>query len=389
MVSFLRFIFGYVKIKIIGDNPELFVNHLISKNISVWNIKSIDNVFTMCVSVKDYLKIRSIRQDILLSYSTRILEKCGLRFVLKNSKLRSGVFVGIFLVVAINVLLSNYIWQIEVSGNKYVSKEKVLKVCKEFGLSEGIPSKRIDTYDLPNKIALKLDKIAWMSLNVEGSKLTINISEEENAEQEDLVPSSIVASRDGTIYSIIEKRGTQNVNAGQTVRKGEVLISCVEAVGNVVRYVSASGEVLADTHHKFCLEIDKNYRYKIKNNNYTTKTVFEFFGIKIPLYLTGPEKYDESFFETKSLELFGKELPITVKKRSFSSFDIGNKLITEKEAENIALASFVAELQKGKVLTVLDSDVKINEDENKYYVTINAFCRENIGEKAIVDVLND
>ncbi len=388
MVNLIRFIFGYVKIVIIGENPEIFINHLISSNVSVWNIERKGDLFVLCISVSDYKKIRKIRSDISLKYRTKIIQKYGLKFRLINSKIRAGICVGILLILMLNLFFSNFIWQIEVTGIEQISQDEVINVCKEFGLVEGLFKKNIDTYDLSHKIALKLDKIAWLSLNIEGSKLTVNISENKDSAKEDSVPTSIIAIRDGTIHSIVEKRGTQNVEIGQTVRKGEVLISCVESVGNYVRYVSASGDVIADTHHTFYIEVDKKYKYKIKNYIFESKKAFEFFGLRIPLYLTGTDEFDESFTEEKQLKMFNKELPIAMKIRYFVFSDVIEKEISKDYAVNIALSEFVQELKNNKIISVFEKKIDVKEDKNKYYVTINAQCRENIGEKTVVDVMN-
>lgn len=388
MINLIRFILGYVKVIIIGENPEIFINHLISRNITVWNIKPKNNTFVLCVLNKDYQRLRKIRSELSLRYRTRIIQKFGLKTKIKNSRIRSGVSIGLILVILINLFLSNFIWQIEVVGTKQISKDEVLNICNQLDIKKGIYSKKIDTYDMSHQIALKTNKIAWMSLNIEGSKLTINISEDNGVDKGDTAPSNIVAIRDGTIHSIIENRGTQNVKIGQAVRKGEVLISCVETAGDLVRYVFASGEVIADTQHKFFIEIDKNYKYKEKNYLFKTKKAFEFFGIKFPLYLVGVDDYYNSFVETKSLKLFNKELPISVIIRSFIYNDINKITVSEKDAVNIALASFEEELRKIKILSVLDTKVTVNEDNDKYGITINALCRENIGENKAVDFLN-
>ena len=388
MISLIRYFLGYVKVIIIGENPEIFINHLISRNITVWNIKPKNDTFVLCLLNKDYEKIRKIRFELPIRYRTRIIQKFGLKMKIKNSNIRSGVIIGLILMILINAFLSNFIWQIEVIGTKHISNDEVLNICNQLGLRKGIYSKEIDTYDMSHKIALKINKIAWMSLNIEGSKLTINISEDKGLDKEDTSPSNIVATRDGTIYSIIENRGTKNIKIGQTVRKGEVLISCVETAGDLVRYVSASGEVVADTQHKFFIEIDKNYIYKEKNYLFNNKNAFEFFGIKFPLYLVGVDDYYDSFVETKSLKLFNKELPISLITRSFVHNDINMKTVSEEDAVNIALSAFADELRNIKILSVLDSKVTINEDNDRYGITINALCRENIGENKAVDVLN-
>lgn len=388
MIGFIRFVLGYVKIIIIGENPEIFINHLISNNVAVWNIEHKNNSYYLCISISDYIKIRNIRSKISLKYRTKVIQKYGLKFRLINSKIRIGICVGIILVFIINILLSNFIWQIEVEGIEKILKNDVINVCTELGITEGISKRKIDTYDLSHKIALKISDIAWVSLNIEGSKLTLNISEEENTDKENEVTSNIIAKRDGTIYTIVEKRGTQNVKIGQTVRKGEVLISCIESVGNNIRYVSASGEIIADTIHSFNVKVEKNIKYRVKNYDFKSKNAFEFFGIKFPLYLTGIDKYDDTYFVEKRIKMFNKGLPISFKTRYFAFSDVFEKETSKELAVNMAMAKFESELRKDNILSVFENKVSVKEDNNVYDITINAHCRENIGENAPVNIMN-
>ena len=43
------------------------------------------------------------------------------------------------------VFLSQFIWNIEVIGNKTIDRKDIIKSCEEIGIKEGVPAAAIDT----------------------------------------------------------------------------------------------------------------------------------------------------------------------------------------------------------------------------------------------------
>lgn len=389
MVNLVRYLFGFVKIKIISEKPEILLNKLISSGISVWSTERHKDSILLCLSFKDYLKIRKLRKGIKVKSKVRIIAKKGIKQDIKKINFRKSIAVGIVLVLVINVFLSNFIWVVDVTGAGEISKSEIVKECAKIGIKEGVYKSKINTYDSAQKIALRFNRIAWVSVNIEGSKLTVNISESEESKKDGNTACNIIATADGVIKSVKEIKGTKCVEAGQTVNKGDILISGVETVGNIVRYVFSKGEVLAETHRKFETKVYKNTTVNTFSGNTEDRKVFEFFGIKIPLYLNNVDKTDNSFLKRKVLIFKETEIPISVSTRTFYLYNKTKIVLNEDEALNLAKSKFVNDIKNSKIIKIMTYDIDVLETEKYYNFVLNLTCLEDIGETYNIEIPND
>lgn len=386
MLYFIRFIFGFVRIAIISENPEILLSKIIGSGISVWSVERKGINIYLNVSFKNYKQIRNIRKNITVKTKVKIIKKYGFPIWVKSFFKRIGVVLGICLVLIINIFMSNFIWIVDVTGIELVDKKEIIRVCNELNIKEGIYSKKIDVYDAAQRIAQQFNEIAWISLNIEGSKLTVNISEASNSDK-DISPTNIIALEDGVIKTVNYISGSKCVEPGQTVRKGEVLISGVETVGDKTKFVVSNGEVLAQTQREFKTQIKKSFIYeKIKDNK--TRCVLEIFGIKIPLYLCGINNSNNSFTDKQSISIFGENIPIGLYKREFLISEESEIKLNDENAKNIAISLFEKEIRKYKIKELLRYDLTIRSDSKYYYCKFNAVCIENIGESKNIQTSN-
>lgn len=388
MVSFLRFIFGYVTIMVSGESPHEILNILLLNRVSFWSIRRETNSITFCLPVKDYKRIREIRKKTKFKAKIKIINKVGFIFIIRKITKRKSVVIGILIALLINVFMTNYIWMIDVNGANILNEDEIINVTSELGVYQGINKRKIDTYLVSQQIALKFKEIAWISLNIEGSKLTINISEASDSIKAEEQPSNLIASYDGVIKSIVSKSGTSVIKPGQTVRKGEVLISGIETIGERYRYVYAKGDVIAQTYRTFTQKIEKNYQVAESNNQISVRNVLEVFGLKIPLYLQGVKDFSSSYFENKSLKIFNQNMPIGITSRCFIMQNTKSINLNKDEAINIALSYFENKIRQCKINEISSYNVNVSESENHFIVTLNAVCIEDIGETYFIESPN-
>jgi similar to stage IV sporulation protein len=109
-------------------------------------------------------------------------------------------------------------------------------------------------------------------------------------------PSNLVAACDGQIVSVTAYGGKSEVRAGQTVRKGDVLVSGVidsEALG--YRLVRARGEVIANVTKRFLASAPLETVEKVTTGNVKTEKTIKIFSKKAELFKKTNisfEKYD-------------------------------------------------------------------------------------------------
>ena len=380
---------GYVKVKIIGDNAERFINICVSDGVGIWSILKIGDSVVFCLLAKDFRKLLSLKHIFSAKIKIKLVEKMGLPFKLKRYAVRKGIPIGIAIFLSINIILSQFIWCIDVKGNTTISKDNILNECLKLGIDIGSNRKQVDTYSAKQQLGMHFKDIAWVSLNIEGSRLTVNISEAVDNKKEIQNPRNIVALCDGVIKRIEITKGMKNIEINQAVKKGDVLVSGIVENTENIHYLSAEGSVIAETNHSFDKTVSKQHKSLMQTSKRSIRRVFKFFWLNIPLYLSDVNFKGESYIEYKKATLFGNELPIGFTRRVFT--ETHNKIINvdEETAKNIALSEVIHDLRKSKIENVTEFDCYVKEEKNNYKVTVNLKCLQDICEYSDINSVSD
>lgn len=178
--SILNYFTGYVNIKVEGFFIERFINMCTSKKILLMDIKrEKSSIMYANVSIKDYKRLRQVAKK--TKSKIKIQNKKGLPFFAHKYRKRK-IFAFLFgAVILAMIVLSNYIWNIEISGNINITKQEILKILEEKGFKIGSSKNDIDTNSVINKIRLERDDIAWMGITVKGTNAIVKIKEADKA----------------------------------------------------------------------------------------------------------------------------------------------------------------------------------------------------------------
>ena len=315
MIIFLyRIIFGFLRICIYGDFKERALTLCAQNGITLWNNRLKDGKIECSILVKDFRFLRSVIRG--KGVKAHILKKRGMPFILNRYRKRSGILVGAVLFFTIIQLMSGYIWIIDVEGNDKISTEKILSACHSVGLDIGIRKDSFYPKLKREELMLRLDGVAWSSLNIEGSRLTVNVTEIKKSDKGKTY-SNLKAASDGIIEKMDITSGTSVVSVGQAVKKGDLLVSGIIETADLTRFVNSRGKVYAKTKEEVVLSEDYSQKHSVPTGKTKVKTVIETFGLKIPLYL-GTEK---GLFETErkenNLKLFSSNLPIKIHTKKY------------------------------------------------------------------------
>ena len=316
MIIFLyRIVFGFLRIRIYGDFKERALTLCAQNGITLWNNRLKNGKIECSILVKDFKFLRSVIRG--KGVRVHILKKRGVPFILNRYRKRSGILVGAVLFFVIIQLMSGYIWIIDVEGNQKVSTEKILSSCHSVGLDIGVRKDSFYPKLKREELMLRLDGVAWSSLNVEGSRLTVNVTEIKESDKEKTY-SNLKAASDGIIEKMDITSGTSVVSVGQAVKKGDLLVSGIIETADVTRFVNSRGKVYAKTEEEIVLSENYSQKHSVPTGKTKVKTVIETFGLKIPLYL-GTEK---GLFETekneKNLKLFSSNLPLKIHTKKYT-----------------------------------------------------------------------
>lgn len=380
MVGLYRFILGYVRVRVMGEKPEKLMNYFIKNGISVWHIRRKNKGINFNMSMRDYLQMRQIRKKVDRNCKIKHIQKKGLPVMVRKSIVRIGVPIGIVLAILLNVFLSQYIWRIDVTGVTGNRKDEIIAVCNEIGIKEGTSKRNIDNYNLTNNILLRFNDVAWMSMNVEGSILTVNLSLAEKSDKIDSAEQgNLVANYDGVIRSCEIIKGKKEIIIGQAVKKGDILASGCYEVGEKTESVRAQGTVIAQTNRVFKIEVNKNQTVECEtSSNY--KNILKVFWFEVPLYLSGKGEMVEGELEKYSLNVLGKPIPVGIVKRKFTGIKEKQMVINEEEAKNIAMSKVADTIRMLPIESVESFSIITNESNEGYSVTVETVCLENIAK---------
>ena len=310
MLYLYRFFCGILEVEFFGIYPEKIINLCAKNRIAVWNVHYGNNKIRLFITVKDFKRLPKILKRSGLRL--HILNKTGFPFFINRYKRRFGIFAGIVIFFAVLQFMSGFIWIIEVEGNKTVTDREILAICKDLGIKTGVKRNSIDTKNTPQDLLLKTDKLSWGSFNIEGCKLTVNVTEIVPKTEDNTVATNLKAAKDGIIEKIDVTSGNPVVKVGDIVKKGDLLVSGITETMRDTKFVHSIGTVTAKTEETITLFEPFIKKTETLTGKTAKRRVLEIFGIKIPLYI-GKEKGNfKTETDCKNLKLLSQNIPIKI-----------------------------------------------------------------------------
>ena len=378
VVLLLRYLCGFVKIRISGDYPERFLNIAALNNIKLWGIKKLDGSIVAFMSVKDFKRIRPYKHKAALSI--KLLSKYGLWFILKPYKRRFGIPVGIAAFFAVNFILSQFVWNITVTGNEALSKSTIISYCRDIGIAEGTPTDCIDTNSARLKLLMKHGELSWASFIIEGSHLTVNVSETVKEEDKDRQPANFVAAKDGVIEKVTVSAGKATVKVGDPVTTGDLIATgAMEYTDGTTALTHCRGKIFAKTKTQKTVFMPFRSTKTVLTENKESRKVLSFFNLKLPL--------DPRPFGLKGKAVIEKEHPQWGD--AYLPIYEYNITVTERRRKAIVKSQELAKSDALKALSryerqfpddteILSKMDKIETDSTGVFVTREYVLRENI-----------
>lgn len=195
----------------------------------------------------------------------QVAEKFGNEVVV-CSRSELGHFVGkiresIVLILASVLISVLTIWIpgrilfVCVEGNRNISTEQILYHAEQCGIYFGAERKLVRSSVTKNRLIEKLPQLQWVGVNSIGCCAVIRVCEKEidRSISPKVKLSNISASSDGVITALTVTAGLPACAVGDAVKKGQVLITGYQNLGDIVKLQRASGEVYAKTVRRFHL----------------------------------------------------------------------------------------------------------------------------------------
>lgn len=366
------------RIKITGKDPKYFLRHLIVKKIKLYNIIEDHDGISLTVDEVDYAKILKMKT----SYNIKIINRFGvakLRYLLLKYKY---ILSFLFLTLGLMIILSHFIFFIDVIHSKEEIRELVENDLKEFGISKyRFRVSYAKKEEIRNKILEKeKDKIEWLEIDRIGTRYIVNVEERLIKDNKvDNEVRDIVAKKDAMILNIEAETGEIVRKKYEYVRKGDTIVSgTIKNKEDEVSKVKAEGKVYGEVWYSVTVELPKKYYEEKKTGKTSRALTLRIANKKISVPFS---KDNKSYISEDSPILENNLIPIKLVLETKHEIEIIDKEynMDNSSSEAIKLATKKLEDRLDEQSMILSKKVlKKTLKNSKIIVEIFFKVRENI-----------
>jgi len=387
IIILIKYIFGYVHVRIEGFFVERTMSQAINRKIFFWNVKKEKEAIAYAnIGIKDYKDFIKIAKS--NKCKVKIIQKRGFPFIFNKYRKRKVLLALVFVVCIVLFVMSNFIWNVQVEEIEKINKEEIMQELEKQGIKVGKYKRDLDFAKIIDKIRLDRADISWIGIEIDGTNAIVKIVEAEEKPSliDDKDYCNIVSDKEAEIVKISAQNGIPVVKPGDIVTKGDMLIAgWLEGKYTGTRYVHAAGEIQAKVWYTKKERIQFNQVLKEKTGNMENKYEIKINNFTINLYktLSKFENYD-TIYTSNKLKIFSNfYLPIELIKRT--NYELTEKKITYgiEEAKNLGVEQILKELQGQLENTdnILQKYVNTYAGEDYIDVEVTLEVLENIGTK--------
>lgn len=421
--TLIRFLKGYVRIRVEGYSPERFLNMCSYHNLLIWGLQPSGNGYEMYMSIDDFRKLKPLAGK--THTKVKLAGRCGFPFFVQRYRYRKLFFVGMFSCVVLLKFYSLFIWDIRFEGNVRWTDENLAVFLKDVDVTPLMFKSEVDCPGIVKNIRKAYNDIVWVSASVDGSLLKVQIKENDDADlqngpgdnkdsadgtesnaggqQEETEtggtehPVDLVAEKNGVITEIVTRSGVPQVHAGDSVEKGDILVlgrvDVVNDAGETVgyQYVNADADISADTQMEYADSISLTCQEKVYDGKVKYQPFFRIFDYVISVGST-ENSYPHSDVFTEERKLKAGEnfyLPVSFGMRTSRSYSFEERGYTQAEIRRILTQNFqrfCRELEE-KGTQIRNNSVKINLHADSADASGTLYLTENIAATADTEIL--
>lgn len=378
-----KFLAGCVTIKVEGLKLLQFVSDAAAQGIRLHRLDR-DSYSRMLAEVtwRDYNRLLKLAHNRPL----RVVELSndGLPAIASKVMKRLAFSIGMLACVAVLIGANQFVLDVRVMGCTDPGLEaRVLEIAREQGLRPVAGKASVDLHRIETELMLQLSDISFASIRVNGVVATVNVVEGVQAPVliDKGKPCNVIASRDGVVRKVILYDGQARVVAGDTVKRGQVLVDSAVAAEEGVKYVHARAEVMASVWMEgrgiAPLFLSKSNR----TGNVAQRQWLEFAGFVLPIGGQGPSGFERHDTEETAQYLLGTGLkgPRLVTERYYEAY----RAIEEKDFD-AAMAKALRQALDGALAVVPDGSrilgSRTDYDYSDGYIIVRVFIEtlENI-----------
>ena len=405
-IKFFDYIKGYTVLQIPKNKASEALNVLFNAKVI---FRTLDNSGEFCKIILPYSEMKRIKKS-LASYGDIVYTYGGGAYIAAKYRKRPGILVGAALCAVIIFLSSMLVWDIEIRGNDKLSDSYICSILENYGLKVGVLRSSVNLNKLHQEILLDNGNLGWLRVNFRGTHAIVEVIEYSPPDKRTngAEISNLVASEDAVILSVDVFSGTAAVKPGDTVKKGDLLVSgIVDSNLHGYNLKGADAIVIGEVADTFKAEVplkktEKVYTGKTYNDKYLI-----FLGHRIhlsdnlPSHTVTDERKEPDLSENSAhalafeencdiisnryrVELFDTvKLPVEIEETVYNEFEEHEAVLSEEQAAQIAYSQFENYLSEISVKGDLISEKVTTEATDQGYVlTALIYRTEDISKRA-------
>ncbi|MBE5812597.1 MAG: hypothetical protein E7314_02980 [Clostridiales bacterium] len=261
MINYLK---GYVIVEVEGLFLEKFTNFCIANQVAFWNVVKISNTkIRVTTDIKGFKKMRKyVRKT---RCRMKLLKRIGVPFKAFKYRKRKWFLLGIVAFLITLKTLTSMVWNINIIGNETIDEKELLVQLEELGVKKGRFKKSIDTFYANYKMMIQREDLAFITIKFDGVSANVEIKEKNikpEIEPKDEA-TNIIANKTGIIETINVLSGVKNVNVGDTVIPGDIL---VKGIMEMTKQPEKTQYINAEAQIKARIWYEEEQKMKIEGN---------------------------------------------------------------------------------------------------------------------------
>ncbi len=371
---------GSVELELFGAYPAGVLNSAASAGIELWDVQSRDeHSLRLKTFEKNLPRLERIarRAGCEMEIRKRVGGREGLRHVLRRPVLLAGLLIMALLLTASSL----FVWDVEVQGTHRLSRGEVLRALEDCGFGVGTFWPGVKTDLLCSEVMVRLPELAWMAVNVSGSRAAVAVAERKpRPEIYDAADAySLVAARDGLVRRVNVLAGSAQVKEGAVVTAGQVLIAgSSDSLNGMPRAVRARGSVMADTWYELSAVCPVQERLKTPAGVPHSRFALVFGKTRLNLYI-GSGKTIDGCDKIISEYTFGLKglfsTPVRLVRERFVPYRSSPGDDYDPKATGERLYALLEGRTEGQIL---ESTLTPGKAGELHVLTLRAHCTENI-----------
>lgn len=329
----IRYCRGTLQFTAAGPYPERFLNLCSGGGVGLWNTRRTAEGVTACCAQCHRSRLEYYAQKSGCRLET--VRCTGMKSTARRYRRRTGLWVGAALLAAGLLVMGRFVWRVEIRGTEQLDPAVITAALAEYGVHPGVLAGKIDARTVERRMQIRFAEIAWITVNVEGSRVTAILEEAvpPPAVVEDGIPTNLIAGETGFITRVEVQNGNAVVKPGDSVLAGDLLVSGImdNKMGES-RLAHARGRVYAQVRER--LEIFVPYEQRdyllagVARRRYLTV-----FGVEIPLQgrgaPAGPYRLEQVVTQPGG---FFSLLPVTLREDCYLQLREVTKTVSPQEA---------------------------------------------------------